>query len=97
MRAAYGKTFITNLVLGNPTTCVYQFVIGKSNEHPVVITRFFIFNGLGPCVHFQVDVAHMFYGWKFSHCAAATFKFQKDKSFLCVDGDTTIFAWGASK
>ena len=37
MGAIYGDTFITNLGMGDPTTCVYQFIIDKTNQHPVLI------------------------------------------------------------
>ena len=70
MRESYEKMFITNLEFGNKNTYVHKFVIGKSNYHPVVITQFFILSGLRPCVNFQADVAHMLYGWSFSHYAA---------------------------
>ena len=85
---------VTNLGLGNSTTFVYQFVIEKSNEHTVVITQFFIFNRLVPCVNFKADLAHMFYQWTLSHCADLPVMVQKGKHFLCVDYNTTIFAWG---
>ena len=89
------KYSFSNLVLGNPTTCVFWFVIGKSNDHPVVITQFFIFNRLGTWVNVQDDVSHMFYGWKFSHFTYAPVMFLKGKHFLCVYYDITIFVWHA--
>ena len=95
-RASCGKMFITKLGLGNPNTCVYQFVIGESNEHPIVITQLLILDELGTCVNFQADVAHIFYGWNFSHFSDVPVMFQKCKHFLSVDDDITIFAWGAS-
>ena len=43
-------------------------VIDKSNEHPVVIKKFFVIKGSGLCVSFHSHVAHMFFGWEFSNC-----------------------------
>ena len=60
-RAVYGKIFITHFGLGDPNKCVYQFFIGKQNDHTVVIAQFFNLNGSEPCVHFLADVSHMFY------------------------------------
>ena len=93
-RAVYGEIFITHFGLGDPTTCVYHFFIGKQNDHTVVIAQFFNLNGLEPCVHFLADVSHMFYEWNYPHCAAAAIMFKKYKHFICVDDYTTIFAWG---
>ena len=46
IRASYGEMFIKMLISGNTTTCVLKFVSDKLNEHPVVITQFFILNVL---------------------------------------------------
>ena len=94
MRRVYGKMSITNLALCNPTTCVYLFVVGKSNEHPVVITQFFILNGLGLFMNFQAYELHIYYVWTFSNCTAVTIMFQKVKLFICVDYDTPAFVRG---
>ena len=61
-RAAHGKKIITNLGLGNKTTCVYHLFTSESNYHSFVITQFFILNGLGPRVNFHSDLAHMIFG-----------------------------------
>ena len=50
-RSSYGHMFVTNMVMGNPTTCVYQFGVDNSNEHPVVTTKYFIMNVLVLCMN----------------------------------------------
>ena len=79
-RAAYGKHFITQLVLGNPTAFIYQFFIGKSNENLFVITHFLILNGSKICVNLQPVISHMFYEWNLLHCNYAPFMLQKVKN-----------------
>ena len=82
MIAYYGEMITKNVGLYNPTTCVYQFDIDKSNKNTVLKTQFSILNGVGICVNLQSCVAHMFYWWLFSHFAAVHIIFQKEKNYF---------------
>ena len=93
-RECYGHMFITHLEIGNPTTCVYHFVIGKSNEHPVVIVQIFIIYGLVIWINLNYHIAHTFYGFNYSHCTTVYIMFMNSKYSLCTDDDTTVFFWG---
>ena len=54
-----------------------------------------LLNGSGLWNNFRADLAHMFYGWTFSNLTVVTIMPQKGKQFICVDGDSTVFVWGA--
>ena len=82
--------------IGNPKTCVYQFIIAKSNEHNEVITQLFKMNGLGLCVNLKFRVSHMFHGWNFSYYTNVPIIFRKSKNYLYCDDYTTFFYWDSS-
>ena len=96
MRAGYVDMFIKNLGIGNPTIFVYQFALDNSNEYTAVITQFFIVDKLEPCVNFNSQVAHIFYGCNFSLFTNFPIMFCKGKHHPCAYDDTTVFARGAS-
>ena len=53
------------MVLGDPTTCVYQFKFDKEDSDDTHILKYFIMHGLGLCIKSNSYVAHMFYEWSF--------------------------------
>ena len=51
--------------------------------------------GLGRCIKVDSYVSHMFYVWSFSHNTAVPISINKNKYFLFLNTNTTIFYWGA--
>ena len=51
------------MVLGDPTTCVYQFIFDENDSNDTNIVHYFIMNGLGLCIKLNNFVAHMLYVW----------------------------------
>ena len=52
-------------------------------------------HGLGLCIKVDSYVAHMFYAWSFYHNTAVPIDIKKNKEFLSLDTNTTVFAWGS--
>ena len=55
------------MVLGDSTTCVYQFIFDKDNRNDTNILQYFVMQGLRLCIKRNSFVAHMFYAWSFVH------------------------------
>ena len=68
--------------MGDPTTCVYQFIYNKNNNGDTKIIQYFIMRGLGLCIKVDIYVAHMFYAWSFSHNTAVPIAIKKNKYFF---------------
>ena len=47
--------------MGDPTTCVYQFIYDKNDSDDTNIIQYCILNELGLCIKVDSYVAHMFY------------------------------------
>ena len=52
-------------------------------------------HGLGLCINVDSYVAHMFYAWSLSHNPEVPIAKKKNKYFLSLNTNTTIFGWGA--
>ena len=61
------KLIHSKMVLGDPTTYVYQFIFDENDSNDTNITQYFIMHGLGSWIKLNIFVAHMLYLWSFSH------------------------------
>ena len=52
-------------------------------------------HGLVLCIMVNSYVAHMFYAWSFSHNTEVPIAINKNKYFLSMNTNTTVFYWGA--
>ena len=57
MKIKYSNEFIQNLVLGDPTPCVYQFIFNENYSNDTKILQYFIMHGLGLCIRLNIFVA----------------------------------------
>ena len=61
MEIKYANEFIQNMVLGDPTTCVYQFFFDENDINYTNIIQYFIMHRLGLCIKLNGSVANMLY------------------------------------
>ena len=59
------------------------------------IIQYFIMHGLVLCVKVDSYVAHMFYAWPFSHNTEVILAKNKNKYFLSLNKNTSVFALGS--
>ena len=81
--------------MGDPTTCVYQFIYDENDSVDTRIIQCFIMHGLGLCNKVDSYVAHMLYEWSLIHNTAVLISIKKNKWSLSLNTNTTVFAWGA--
>ena len=81
--------------MGDPTTCVYQFIYYENDNDYMKIIKYFIMHGLGLCIKVDNYLAHMFYEWSFSHNTTVQIDINMNKYFLSLNTNTTVFDWGA--
>ena len=48
------------MVLGDPTTCIYQFILDENESNETNIIQHFITYRLGLCIKLNSFVAHVF-------------------------------------
>ena len=72
IKIKHSNEFIVNMGLGDPTTCVYQFVFDEDYSNDKNIIQHFIVHELGLCIKLDSVVAHMFYVWSLSHNTAGS-------------------------
>ena len=80
--------------MGDPTTCVHQFIYKAQDSVDTEIIQYFIICGLVLFIKVNSYVAHMFYAWSFSHNTAVLVAINKNKYLLSLNTHTTVFAWG---
>ena len=80
--------------MGYPTTCIYQFIYDEKDKNDTQVAQYFIMHGLGLCIKLDSYVAHMFYAWQLSHNTAVPIAKNKNKYFLSLNTNSTVFAWG---
>ena len=61
MKIQYTSEFILKLGVGDPTTCVYQFIYDENDSVETNIILYFIMHRFGLCIKFDIYVAHMLY------------------------------------
>ena len=67
MKIKYANESVQKLGMGDPITCVYQFIYNENDSVDTKIILYFIMHGLGSCIKVDSYVAHMLYAWSFSH------------------------------
>ena len=63
MKIQYENKFIEQLWMGDPTTCLYQFIYDEEDRSDTEIMQYFLMHGLGLCIKINSYVANMFYAW----------------------------------
>ena len=91
IRNNFGHMCITNLVIGNPTTCVYPFIINYYCQHSLVILQLFILDVFILWYNLNYHIAHMLYSWTLSNWNDVPLILVKDKYYICSDYDKTFF------
>ena len=61
MKIQYSDRFVQNFGMGDPTTCVYQFIYYKNDNYDRKIIKYFIRHGLGLWIKEYSFLSHMFY------------------------------------
>ena len=94
MKIQYANNFVQKLGMGDPTICVYQLIYYEKAKNDTQITQYFIMHVLRLCIKADSYVAHMFYAWSFINNTAVTMAKKKNKYFLSLNTNTSVFAWG---
>ena len=94
MKIQYANNFVHRLGMGNPTTCVYQLIFDENDINDTKVIQYLIMHLLVVCIKVYSYVAHMFYAWSFSHNKSVTIAIKKNKYFLSLNTNTTVFSWG---
>ena len=95
MKIKYANESVQKLGMGDPITCVYQFIYNEKDSVDTKIIQYFIMHGLGLFIKMDSYVAHMFYSCSFSHNTVVPIAINKNKYFLSLNTNTTVFSWGA--
>ena len=66
----YSNEFIHNMGFGDPTTCVYQYILDKDYSNNAKFLQYFVMHGLILYIRLNSYVEHVFYEWSFSHNTA---------------------------
>ena len=93
MKIQHANEFVRKLGMGDPKTCVYQFIYNEKDSVYTEILQYFI-QGLGLCIQESSFVAHMFYALSFSHNKSVPMAIKKTTYFLSLNTKTTVFDWG---
>ena len=83
----------SKMVLGDPTTCVYQFIFDIIDINDTKINPYVIMHGLGLCIKFNNILAHILYEWWFIHNTAVPIAIKKHTYFISLNKYITVFAW----
>ena len=81
--------------MGDPITCVYKFIYYERDSVDTKIIKYFIMHGLGLCIKVDIYVVHMLYACSFSNNTSVPIAINKNKYFLSLDTNTTVFSWGS--
>ena len=79
--------------LGDPKTCVYQFIFDEYDSNDTNITQYFIMNVLGLSFKSNSIAAHMFYKWSLSNNTSVQTSINQNTYFLSLNTCTTVFSW----
>ena len=79
--------------MGNPKKNVYQFIYDEYDNDDTNVIRCFIMHGLGIFLKIDSYVVHMFYAWSFSHNEEVPIYIKKNKYFISLNTNTTVFYW----
>ena len=76
--------------LGDPTTCVYQFILDENDINYKKIIQYFIIHVLVLCIKLDIFVVHMLYAWSFIHNTELKITINKNKNFLSLNTYTAF-------
>ena len=69
--------------MGDPTTCVYQYIYDENESVDTKIIKYFIMHGLGSCIKVESYVAHMLHAYSLSNNTVVPITIKSNKkSFL---------------
>ena len=71
--------------MGDPKTCVYQFIYDENDNDDTKIIQYFIMHGLGLCIKVDSYMSHILYAWSLIHNTAVTISINKKKCFLSLN------------
>ena len=95
MKIKYANEFFQKLVMGDQTTCAYQYIYNENDSDGTNIIKYFIMHGLGLCIKVNSYVEHMFYALSFSHNTAITIAINNNTYFIYFNTNSTVFNWGS--
>ena len=95
IKTQYANKLVQNLGMGDPTTFFYQFIYDQNFSDDTKIIQYCIMQGLGIFIKVDSYVAHMFFAWSFSYSTAVPTDIKKNKYFLSMNKNTTVFDWVA--
>ena len=79
--------------MSDNTIFVYQIIYNEKDIVDTKIIQYFIMHGLGLCIKVDIYMAHMFYAGSYSHNKSVPISRKKNKYFLSLNTNTTIFSW----
>ena len=65
--------------LGDPTTCVYQFILDKYESNGTKTIQYFVLHGIWLYIKLNSYVSHMFYSWSLIHSKAVPNCYQPEQ------------------
>ena len=80
--------------MNDPTTCVYKLFYDENYSYDTKIIQYFIMHGMGLCIRVDIYVVHMFYARTFSNNTSVSIDTKKEKYFLSLNTNATVFYWG---
>ena len=92
MKIKYSNKFVHKLVMGDPRTCIYQFIYDENDSYDTNIIQYFIMHGLVLCIKVDSYVAYMFYVWSFGYNVEVPIAINNNKYFLLLNANTTLFS-----
>ena len=81
--------------MGDPTTCVYQFIYNENENDETKIIQYFIQHELGLCIEVYSYMAHIFHAWSLIYNTEVSISIKKTKYFILLNACTTIFFGGS--
>ena len=94
-KTQYENESIQILGMDDPKNVFYQLFYDKNNSDDPTIIQYFIIQGLGLCIKVDSYMEHMFYVWSFIHNKSVPIAIKKNKYFIYLNTNTTVFDWGA--
>ena len=92
MKIQYENNYHHKLGMGDPTTFFYQFIYDEKDKNETQISQYFIMHGLGLCIKVDSCEDRLFYACPFSHNTAVPIAKKKNKYFISLNTNTTIFS-----
>ena len=70
------------MALGDPTTCVYQFIFNENDSNNTNILQYFIMHRLGLCIKLDDLVAHIVYAYSFINNTAVPIAIKQNNFYF---------------